>query len=88
MSRIEENQILAEKVKGTYDKISDAKLASILLDISKSLAVIADACNPVQAWPSTKLCGNCKHWEEDDDNPNSVCHTCRGRENWEANNGN
>ena len=84
MSRIKENQELIDSLSGIkVENRGDAAIATVLMDISKSLAVIADA----QKW-SIKACISCKYCEEDfDDNPNGHCYNCHNMDKWEENDG-
>ena len=85
MSRVDDNNELLDRLR--TKKFTDTDLAlvsSVLIDISQSLAIIADA-HCIYRSSETKLCGGCKYWEEDDDNPNSHCYNCHNMDKWEDN---
>ena len=107
MSRVEENKEWVERqpktFTGNYEDINakiEMCIYSTLLDISKSLAVIADnvskdpirSCVDVNAAATKiqKTCETCKHWayypayDNKDINP---CEDCNDYDKWRPENG-
>ena len=91
MSRIDENKELLDRAKlsfsGKTDQIIcdiEAQKLGILMDISKSLAILADHCLVEQ---EEKSCKDCIYWLMNEDDKNRRCRYCNNMDEFSPSEG-